>query len=214
MLRPARRKAVLLATAAALVAVAVAALVLVLLRPWAGTKTDGPLVSDTVPQGSGFPLDARDGFSYAGITVWNSGPEPVILERVSLVDPEPGLGLLGALAAGRPAGAFIVAYRDYPPSRTQYPPGIVEYPRLAPLQGFVVPPQPNGRVDETTDTQIYVGLESTEPAGRVTLESFRIHYRAGEKSYELVVPHAVALCTPRAEYIAAKPCETFLPGDR
>lgn len=198
--------------AAGLVAAAVGVGALLVVAP-RDKPEPGPLVTDLVRQGSGFPLDAGDSFTYAGITVLNPGPEPIVLEDVELVGAEPDVHLVGVMAAARPKGAFIVAYRDFPPSRRQYPSGIVDYPELEPIDGFVVPPRPSAHLGDEGDTQLYIGLGSVEPAGRVTLESFRIHYHVGLRRFEVVVPHSVAMCTPRSEYLNRKPCATFLPGE-
>ena len=194
------------------VGAAAAVATLVLMRS-ESEEVGGPLRSDSVPQGSGFPVDAHHALTYAGIGLRNAGSAPATLEQVTLVDPEPGVRLVGALAAEQPEGARIFAYHDFPPDRDQYAVRIVRYPELRPLAGFVVPPGPAGNRARATETQLYLGLESTEPSGRVTLESFRVHYRVGDRRYVLVVPQSVALCTPRAEYVDTKPCDTFLPGE-
>jgi len=206
----------LAATAVALAVVAV--VVAVLGPPWSDrSAANGPLVAPSIRQGSGFPRDAGDPVGFAGIRFYNSGPEPAVLDRVTLVDPEAGIRMVGALAAQEPQGGSAEAYPGFPPRREDFPAEVVSFPDLAPLEGYVVPPQPDVNPDAAKRTQLYIGLESTKPDGRVTLQSFRVHYRVDDDRYELLVPYAVAICTPKAEWAGIRPCGgvdgPFLPGE-
>jgi hypothetical protein len=211
------RRRSLVAAAAATVLGAAAVLAVVLLFGDDGRRTDGPLRGPEIAQGSGFPRDPGEPVGFAGITLYNAGREPAVLERVVPVDPEEGIRLVGSLAAPEPEGASAEAYPGFPPRPEDFPAAVVPFPNLAPLDGYVVPPQPGVDREEAARTQLYVGLASSAPAGRLTLQSFRVLYHVGDDKFELLVPYAVAICTPRADWERVRPCGNlegpFLPEE-
>lgn len=203
---------------AAAAAVLGAGVVVAMLAPWDSEPgSDGPLVAPATRQGSGFPRDAGEPVGFAGVRFYNAGAEPAVLDGLSLVDPDPALRVVGVLAAQEPEGGGVQAYPGFPPSPRDVPTGVAAFPDLEPLDGYVVPAQPGADLDTARMTQLVVGLESTEEEGRITLQSFRVRYHVGDRRYELVVPYAVAICTPRAAWEGVRPCGSvegpFLPED-
>lgn len=206
-----RRRGTIVAAAAALAAVAVA--VALLARAGAKPASPGPLRGPPVAQGSAFPRDVGESVAFGGIRLRNAGSEPAVLERVTLVDPKGPVRIVGALAAERRGGTIVEAYPHFPPEPDDLPSAVAPFPRLLPLAGYVVPPHTGAGPAGARETQVFVGLASAAAAGRVTIDSFRVDYRVGGRRHGLVVPYAVAICTPREEPSPASRCGTFLPGE-
>ncbi|HSK14702.1 MAG TPA: hypothetical protein VK915_00900 [Gaiellaceae bacterium] len=205
-----RRTLLVIAIAAAVTAAAIGADVLL---EDAEVVPGGPLVASDAAHGSGLLADAGDPLTYGGIAVYNSAAEPAVLERVDALRPSEGMRVVGTLAGPVPWGAFALVFEDFPPAEDSHPAWMVSPPRLLPLEGFVVPPQPRAGLDTARLTKVYVGLQSTKARGSVALESFAVHYRVGDRRYVLVVPQTVTICTPKDGWGEENLCPTFLPGD-
>jgi hypothetical protein len=127
------RRARTLAVIAAAVAFAAAALFLaVVLLGDDGEPSPGPLRTDEVPS-SGFSHEVGRDFTFGLPVAFNRGGEPAVLERISLIDPTPGLKVIATRVAGPDRRMFFFAAEPYWPPR--------EITHLHPVRGFEVAPQ-------------------------------------------------------------------------
>ena len=175
---------------------------------------DGPLRGPDFGQALGWPVVPGHPISFSDIEVVNTGAEAAVLEGVELLDAEPGLQLVGTLAAEHVGDTYVASFEDFPPDADEYGPETFRLPILQELEGYSVRPQPGAVLEDTNThgTQLHIGLEIVAPRTKLSFESVRILYRVGERRYALIVPYAVSLCTPRSEYRPVeRPCGGHLP---
>jgi hypothetical protein len=179
-----------------------------------GDGEGGPLRGPEIEQALGWPVVAGHPISFSDIEVVNTGTEPVVLERVELIDGDPGIRVVGALAAEHEGDTYVANFEDFPPDPNAYSPSTYRLPLLADLEGYIVPPQPGAVLDDpdTHGTQLHIGLEVVANQAKLSFESLRIHYRVGDERHALTVGYAVSLCTPRSDYVpVGRYCNGHLP---
>jgi hypothetical protein len=173
-----------LALAAALVAAAAAVVLAVVLVGGDEEPSAGPLGSDEV-QGLGAPQEAGRTFTFGLPVAYNEGDEPAVLDRISLLDPTPGLEVVGTRVAGADR-------------RLLYQSGDPDWPsrRITdqhPVNGFEVAPQdtPEGR----RGVELVFGLRADRP-GRYRTRGVQIDYRVGDTRHRSTMLVALQLCIP------------------
>jgi hypothetical protein len=180
---PARSR-VPLALAAPLVAGAAAVVLAVVLLAGDGEPSAGPLGSDEV-QGLGAPQEAGRTFTFGLPVAYNEGDEPAELERISLLDPTPGLKVVGTRVAGADRRLLYQSGDPNWPSR--------RITDQHPVNGFEVAPQdtPEGR----RGVELVFGLRADRP-GRYRTEGVQIDYRVGDTRHRSTMLIALRLCVP------------------
>ena len=123
-----RRK---LAFAAAAVIAMLAVAAFLLIRS-VGPSTDGPLEN---PEQTGMSLRQHPGdtIGYGVPVAWNVGEKPVKIQQVRLIDPDPGMQVVEAHAAGSKRRVLYVASTERWPSK--------DFTDLHPVGGYVVAPR-------------------------------------------------------------------------
>lgn len=151
-----------------------------------GGRGAGPLVARDEIQ-SGSSKRAGTVFSYGVPVVLNTGDEVAILERVRLDGADPGLELVGAMAAGKER-EFVLVSGD--PS---FPPRDDPIAGLRALRGFPVPPESKSQ-DDIPGVELVLGLRTAKP-GNYVARGVRVDYHVGDESYSRLLPVAFAVCT-------------------
>ncbi|MGH9042549.1 MAG: hypothetical protein ACRDZ3_20225 [Acidimicrobiia bacterium] len=185
---------------AALLGVAVLA-VLVVLRLTAGGLTvhdsgsggplDGGVASDTV---SIWSIEIGQSVTMGHLVVSNTGSEPLVLDGLRLMPPlSDGLEYIGTVTAqdSDREAASIGAGRSYPPDAA-------DIGQTRPLEGTVVPPEPN-EGKPSRGTAILVGMRLTKP-GAYGFDRMEVDYHVGKKRYTMRVDIGFVGCGPEAEY--------------
>ncbi len=140
---------------------------------------------EVVGQRATFALRVGQDSTLSGLTLFNHGARPAVLDGVELVGGAGGIEVIGALAAVRPRlpGCNVISSEDFPPD--------YDWP-MEPLEGFVIPPASafEGRV-----VCVILGLRPTR-RGVVSSQGVAIHYHVGDRAYTYVDPYSLASCTP------------------
>jgi hypothetical protein len=149
-----------------------------------GRRSGGPLAcSDCGRTATGAPARVGQAFSMGPLTLRNTSRKTVTLERVQLVDVDPGLELVGVLVV-EPDGRhpLVGGGRGYPPRE----PGGTTHP----VPDYVlVPTTANGRF-----VQILVGIRLGSP-GRAGSRGIAVDYRADGVPYRATFDDSLWLCT-------------------
>jgi hypothetical protein len=123
------------------------------------------------------------------LTLSNEGDEVATLERVELLDVDPGLQVVGMVVV-KPYGRGIVG------SAYGYPP---RDPRgsLHRVSGYELAPARS----HSDVVQVLVGIKLTSP-GRAGARRIAVDYRVGDSKYRAYFDHSMWLCTdPDADCI-------------
>ncbi len=165
---------------------ALATLIVVVGASCGGDSTaKAPLVVSP-PQSAAFDTTIAHPFTFGDIYVANAGNDPVVLEKVSMVDPSRGVEIVGTRARRATFHTFVLAGDDnWPPSSvaaTRY------YTGLRPLAGMSL-----AAGTPSHGVQILVGIHQTRD-GRAVIRSFQISYRSGGHPYTATVPYALTMC--------------------
>jgi hypothetical protein len=172
-----------LAVIAAAVAFAAAALFLaVVLLGDDGEPSPGPLGTDEV-QSSGFSHEVGRDFTFGLPVAFNRGDEPAVLERISLIDPTPGLKVIATRVAGPDRRIFFFAAEPYWPPR--------EITDLHPVRGFEVAPQ--DEPDGDRGVELVFGARADQP-GRYRTHGVRIDYRVGDTEHRATLRNVFRVC--------------------
>jgi hypothetical protein len=199
-MRTLRRTPVRLLLAAAALGAAVAVALVVFASDDDDGPTPGPLGSDEVV-GLGAPQEAGRDFTFGLAVAYNRGDEPAVLERISLVDPTPGLRVIETRVAG-PQRRLLYQAGDY---RWPSP----EITDLHPVRGFEVAPrdQPDGR----RGVELVFRLRVDRP-GRYTARGVQIDYRVGDTSHRSRLTTAYRVCAvPEREPTEGRRCPAPRP---
>jgi hypothetical protein len=156
-----------------------------LLMPSTGCQPGPGPVGNPNTNKLAFSVPADDPFTYGLVIVWNDGPEDAELEEIEMVDPTPGLHLLGAEVGG-PDRRFAAFGGD-----RIYPPRHPRATDVHPLAGFRLPPRT--KRDGKRGAQIILQLRASE-AGIFRFQGVRLNYRVGDTQYSAVIPHAFRAC--------------------
>ena len=116
------------------------------------------------------------------LTLRNEGEDTATIERVQLLDVDPGLGVVGMIVV-EPAGRGLVgsAY-GYPPRK----PGGT----LRPVRGYELAPARSN----SDFVQVLIGIR-LERAGRAGARRIAVDYRVGDVPYRATFDHSMWLCT-------------------
>jgi len=149
-----------------------------------GRRAGGPLAcTDCGRSATGVPVGIWQPVSVGPVILRNETNEPVRLERVELLDVDPGLQLIGGFVV-EPDGhhPLVGAQRGFPPIE---PGG-----RTRPIRNYELAPA------ESRDdfVQVLLGVRLTRP-GRAGARRIAVEYRAGGTSYRAVFEHSLWLCT-------------------
>ncbi len=159
-----------------------------------------PLAKPGGSQAGGVTTDVGHPFSFADLFITNVSDGPLTLDSVEMVDPSPGLKIVGEQARAANEGSFQLAGDD------DYPPTGKDAREMLgnrhPLRGFVIKPKSavlNG-------AQLVIGIVTTRHS-RMTIREFeiRLHDQHGHH-FTYTAPYAIAVCTP-----AFSPCESIDP---
>jgi hypothetical protein len=196
-----------LAAALALVAVAVA--IAYAAGVGHSTSSGGPLALPPEKKVSmGIPVPKGVPFSFALLGVKNTSDKPVVLDRVDLVQADPGLALVGAFglitpqhcnARPAPRRCFVYSWTDgsgktHVSRRTAI--GLIKGYHF-PHDGHVIDGM---TVAPNAEVQVIVGVKTTMP-GRRSFRQLALTYHQGGKSYRDIYESSARLCTPEKTYI-------------
>jgi hypothetical protein len=172
---------------ACLVAAATAVLGgLVVLKPeLLGRRTGGPLACDGCSRtATGVPAAVAQAVSMGPLYLRNEGDQPATLERVELLDVDPGLEVVGMVVV-KPSGRGVVgAAYGYPP---RDPRG-----SLHPVRGYELPPAKSN----SDYVQVLIGIKRESP-GRVGARRIAVDYRVGDVPYRAYFDYSMWLCRDR-----------------
>jgi hypothetical protein len=125
------------------------------------------------------PAEVGGRFSYGLLIATNRGDAAATLERVELVDADPGLQLVGAYAQTAEDPHPVGLLAGFPPEGAS--------PARRPVRGYVVAP---GR-----GVRVVVGIGASSK-GASTAHALRLSYQVGERAYRADWPLAIRLCAP------------------
>ncbi len=151
----------------------------------AGRRAGGPLACPRDECGrsaTGGPVNVGSSASFGPLTLRNDTDEPMTLERVELLDVDPGLQLIGVIVV-EPDGRhpLVGSARGYPPSQ---PGGTTRR-----VQGYRLEP-----AESNADfVQILVGLR-LRASHRAGARKIAVDYRVGEAQYRAIFDHSMWLC--------------------
>jgi hypothetical protein len=148
-----------------------------------GRQTGGPLACKACGRtATSGPARVGQAVTMGPLTLENDGRKTVTLERVELLDIDPGLQTVGVIVV-KPDGTGLVgsAY-GFPPTR----PGGTTHS----VRGYRIPPA----TARSQFVQILVGIRLTKP-GRAGARRMVVYYREGEVPYRAYFDHSVWLCT-------------------
>jgi hypothetical protein len=116
------------------------------------------------------------------LTLSNEGEEVATIERVELLDVDPGLRLVGMVVVEPSGRGAVGAARGYPP---RDPRG-----SLHPVRGYeLAPGQSNSDF-----IQVLIGVKLTSPV-RAGARRIAVDYRVGDVKYRAYFDHSIWLCT-------------------
>lgn len=127
-------------------------------------------------------LDPGEPLSVGQYILENTGSGPVRVDRLWLVEPTPGLRLVGAYASHE---SHVGARRGYGPPRSASHP-----------VGLEVPP---GR---DAAYVVVIGVQADKP-GRYVTDGLRVAYHRGGRRWETTLRQSIVLCVPESTY----PCD-------
>ena len=143
-------------------------------------SSGGPLVA---PKDGYFsasiPIDVGKPASFGLLVVANKQREPITLERVELVEPTPGLRLVGSYAQPTGSGLGVGLLSGFPPSGAG--------PNRHDVAGYALA--------HGAEARIVVGVASAR-TGSFDAKALRLYYRAKGKQYRDDWPFAVRVCSP------------------
>jgi hypothetical protein len=172
---------------AALLVVALAGGVLVALRSeLSGRRTGGPLACHGCGRSAtAAPARVGEPVSMGPLTLRNESDATVTLERVALLDVDPGLELIDNVVV-QPDGRhpLVGGVHGYPPPE----PGGTTHA----VRGYKLEPA-RSRADVV---QVLFGLRLTRPA-RAGARRIAVDYRVGRVPYRAYFDHSMWLCTWR-----------------
>jgi hypothetical protein len=171
-----------LAAIAAAVAVAAAALALAVVLGGDDEPTPGPLGTDEV-QSLGFSHEVGRDFTFGLPVAFNRGDEPAFLERISLIDPTPGLKVIATRVAGPDRRIFYFSADQFWPPR--------EITDLHPVRGFEVAPQDEPDGDRGVEL---VFAARADRRGRYRTHGVRIDYRVGDTEHRATLRNVFRVC--------------------
>ena len=185
-----------------LIAIVVTLLVLVAAAAVHVTRSDdetraegGPLAcDDCAAHASSIPAPLNVPVSFGLIFLRNEGTHPATLERVRLLDMQPGIEMVGSSVV-RPTGRVGLLV-GYPPADPRSP--------VRRLRGFVVPPAG----PEQRTFQVVLGVRLTR-YGRSFFRHVEIDYRVDGALYRAVFRTSLAICASRQD--AYPDCDTPPP---
>jgi hypothetical protein len=156
---------------------------------WPRDPSPGPLRTRSTDNVA-FGVHAGVPFGWGTAVVWNTGDQPAVLDRVSLLDAGSGLHLVRPLIGGadRKFLFFVQAYRWPNPKA---------FTDLHPVRGMAVPPQAT-QAGERGVELVFV-LRADRP-GRYTASRIAIDYHVGATKQRAVVESGLTVCptTPPA----------------
>ena len=151
-----------------------------------GRRSGGPLACRECGRtATGAPVRVGQLVSMGPLRLRNQGEETVTVERVELIDIDPGLDVVGMVVV-EPDGRHPLVGGDhgYPPRE----PGGITHP----VSGYRLPPA-RSRADFV---QILVGLRLSA-RGRAGARKIAVDYRVGRVPYRAIFDHAMWLCADR-----------------
>lgn len=180
-----RRRLVLVVV---LVAGAVIAAAGVLAR---GGNGDGPLDSG-VASGYGQDMEVGQTTTMGHVWLFNHGTKPAVLERVRILGAPPEMELIDIRT-------LLFPNTGESPLLGNLGPPIEGFPTSTSLAEGDVVPVVKGRTPGGSPEgflQLLIGVRTTK-LGLVHSRAVEITYRVGDRRYKEVLPHRMALCTPR-----------------
>jgi hypothetical protein len=173
--------------AAALVAAGCVAAVALLARD--SLPTAGPLIADDGAS-LGIGRTAGETFAYGLPYVGNDGDEPARLQRISPVEPTPGLRVVGTRVAGARRRDLAWAATPAWPDRN--------LSDVHPVDGFEIGPL-KARGWRRGAELIFI-LRAPEAPGRYRFKSIQVDYRVGRRRHRDRFHFGLQICvTPRGE---------------
>jgi hypothetical protein len=164
---------------------------------WTGIRDPppGPLTND-ISESIGIKRHPETVWTYGNPIAWNTGDEPVVLTRVWLVDPTPGLRVLETRVAGPGRKALSIA------SDPKWPAD--DLTDLHPVKGFQVAPQ--GQPDGDRGVEFVFALSAERP-GRFTAPAVGVDYTVDGDEHRLYLSYGLGVCVTAASEPLARGCQ-------
>jgi hypothetical protein len=190
--RPGRRLIVLAGLAGAALAALIAAVVW---RTVIQDRSPGPLVNDT-SESIGIGRHPREVWTHGNAIAWNTGEKPVVLTRIWLVNPTPGLRVLATRVAGPNRKLLFVA------SDPKWPAD--DLTDLHPVAGFQVAPRSQPAGDR--GVEFVFSLRSDKP-GRYVSRAIGVDYTVDDDKHRLYLSYGLGVCVTAASKPLDRNCQ-------
>ncbi len=156
--------------------------------------TAGPL-HGPIPSGTGITVPAlKHGVTIGDWVLRNSGSQPATIQKMTLIDPSPGLRVLG-FSLAHFSKHSVGADDAYPPTGLH-------------LLSIHTPIRPS---DSLHPIELIGGF-SIPHSGRFIAKGVRVAYTEGGHAYQMTVNEGIAFCYPLSAYPdASGGCESPLP---
>ena len=149
-----------------------------------GRKTGGPLSCPECGRTeAGVPVRVGLPVSYGAVHLTNNGSEPAVLERVSLLDADPAMKLVGVMILDIGREPAVGLALGYPPKRARGTSHSVT--------GYTLPP-PN---EAYLGVLVVVGAKVTAN-GRHRFRRIAVDYRVRRRRYRALFDSSLVLCAP------------------
>jgi len=127
----------------------------------------------------GAPIDLDEAYSFGSVVLRNAGDEPAVLDRLTLIDPSPGLEVVGMYTLPVPNARGVGFIEGFHPEWGE------------PVAGSPVSP---GR-----DLQVVIGVRVAEP-GRYEFRGVLVDYRVDDARHRANLQHSLRVCAPFERY--------------
>ena len=149
-----------------------------------GRKTGGPLSCPECGRTeAGVPVSVGLPVSYGAVHLTNNGSEPAVLERVSLLDADPAMKLVGVMILDIGREPAVGLALGYPPKRAR---GTTHS-----VTGYTLPP-PN---EAYLGVLVVVGAKIIAN-GRHRFRRIAVDYRVRHRRYRALFDSSLVLCAP------------------
>ena len=151
---------------------------------WVGIRdpTPGPLAND-VSESIGIGRHPGEVWTYGNPTAYNTGHKPLVITRIWLVNPTPGLKVLATRVAG-PKRKFLALASD-----PRWP--AADLTDLHPVAGFQV--APSNEPDGDRGVELVFSLRVDEP-GRFTARAVGIDYTVNGDKHRTYLSYGLGVC--------------------
>ena len=172
---------------------------------WVGIRdpTPGPLAND-ISESIGIGRHPGEVWTYGNPTAYNTGHTPVVITRIWLVNPTPGLKVLVTRVAG-PNRKFLALASD-----PRWP--AADLTDLHPVKGFQVAPQSEPAGDR--GVELVFSLRVDKP-GRYVARAVGVDYTVNGDRHRLYLSYGLGVCVTAASESLDRNCptpETLKPG--